>query len=57
MSHAAELRVAGVTFVYHKHPIWRTGHIRKRELREKWEAVIAERASKSAPAYTQTGAR
>lgn len=43
MTHAAEVRAAGVRFVYRKHPIMRTAEIRKQELREKWEALVAGR--------------
>jgi len=32
---AAEIRAAGVSFIYYKHPIWRTALIRKQQLREK----------------------
>jgi hypothetical protein len=34
---AAEVRAAGVKFIYCKHPIWRTALIRKQQLREKFE--------------------
>jgi CheY-like chemotaxis protein len=34
---AAEVRAAGVRFIYCKHPIWRTALIRKQQLREKFE--------------------
>jgi len=44
MAHAAEIRASGVKFVYRKHPIMRTAQIRKQELREKWEARVADRA-------------
>lgn len=33
---AAEVRAAGVKFIYCKHPIWRTALIRKQQLREKF---------------------
>jgi CheY-like chemotaxis protein len=39
MAHAAEVRAAGVRFVYRKHPIYRTGELRKQELREKYAAM------------------
>lgn len=44
MPHAAEVWAAGVKFVYRKHPIMRAAQIRKQELREKWEARVADRA-------------
>jgi len=42
MDHAADVRATGVRFIYRKHPIMRTGHIRKLEVRERWDARIAE---------------
>jgi DNA-binding NarL/FixJ family response regulator len=35
---AAEIRAAGVRFIYCKHPIWRTALIRKQQLREKFRS-------------------
>jgi DNA-binding NarL/FixJ family response regulator len=37
IARAAEVRAAGVRFIYCKHPIWRTALIRKQQLREKFE--------------------
>ena len=42
MDHAADVRATGVRFIYRKHPIMRTAHIRKLEVRERWDARIAE---------------
>jgi DNA-binding NarL/FixJ family response regulator len=35
---AAEIRAAGVRFIYCKHPIWRTALIRKQQLRDKFRS-------------------
>ena len=43
MVYAADVRAAGVRFIYRKHPIWRIAHIRKQGLRDKWNALLAGR--------------
>ena len=52
MNHAADVRATGVRFIYCKHPIMRTAHIRKLEARERWEAQIAEQKSRARSATT-----
>jgi len=41
MAYAADVRAAGVRFIYRKHPIMRTGQIRKLELRARLTATSA----------------
>ena len=45
MVHAADVRAAGVRFIYRKHPIMRTAQLRKRELR----ARLAEPSAAQTP--------
>jgi hypothetical protein len=54
MNHAADVRATGVRFLYCKHPIMRTAHIRKLEARERWEAQIAEQKSRARSASATT---
>jgi CheY-like chemotaxis protein len=42
MDHAADVRATGVRFIYFKHPIMRTAHVRKQESRERFRARVTE---------------
>ena len=60
LDHAADVHATGVRFIYGKHPIMRTAHIRKLEVRKRWEARITEQESRArsaaaTPSSAQSG--
>jgi hypothetical protein len=42
LDHAADVHATGVRLIYGKHPIMRTAHVRKLEVRERWQARMTE---------------
>jgi DNA-binding NarL/FixJ family response regulator len=42
LNHAADVYSTGVRLIYGKQPIMRTAHVRKLEVRERWEARITK---------------